>query len=102
MLEVLPTELELRCAQDNSDSGSFNCVRKRQGEGARPEGKKPGLNEHLLCVVHGHRVYIVISLNRVTIVCSFDGRGNEGSEVMGCKAPGITGKGCRGELTTRL
>lgn len=52
----------------------------------RPEGKKPRLNEDLLCVVHGHHVYIVISLNHFIIVCSFDGMGNEGSEVMDCKA----------------
>lgn len=93
MLEVLPAELELSCAQDNSDSGSGISYARRKETMAECTS--------VVCST-SHCVYTVISLNRVIIVCSFDGMGNEGSEVMGGKALGITGKGCRGEHTTRL
>ena len=95
--------MELSYAQDNSLIQGTGCNRL--------EGKKLRFSEHLLFVARGRSGYFTLNhvlTLRLMIECPYDGwgklrlRSDVIKALTDSRALGITRKGSKGELTTRL
>lgn len=102
-LDVLPAELELSYAQENSLIQGSGCNRL--------EGKKPRFSEHLLFVARDRNGYFTLNhvpTSRLMIECPYDVwaklrlRSDVIKALTDSRALEITRKGSKGELTTRL